>query len=345
MKNSTPEQASILVVDDDQANRTLLESILSTGGYAVRVAASGEEALAAVAQQLPDLILLDILLPDIDGFEVTRRLRADSRNQSISIILVTVLEDRESRLKGLEAGANEFLSKPVDYTELLTRVKNQLKVKEFTDFLADHNRILEEQVSERTAKLRQLLEQTVTAIALTLEKRDPYTAGHQRRVAQLAAAIGEEMGLARTVIEGIHFGGLIHDIGKISVPAEILSKPVRLSDLEFKIVKVHAEAGYEILKDIAFPWPVADMVRQHHERMDGSGYPQGLKGEQIMLEARILAVADVTEAMSARRPYRPGLGMDAALEEITRGRGSHFDPAAVDACLRIIREKGFVFSL
>jgi len=193
-------------------------------------------------------------------------------------------------------------------------------------------------------QLSAALEDAIGAVAATLEQRDPYTAGHQRRVAQLAAAIGEEMGLAREVIEGIHFGGLIHDLGKISVPAEILGKPGRLSDTELGLIKVHAEAGYQIVKDIAFPWPVADMVRQHHERLDGSGYPQGLKGDEIVLEARILAVADVVEAMSANRPYRPGFGTDAALEEITRGRGTQLDPVAVDACLRIIREKGFVFT-
>ncbi|OGT05308.1 MAG: hypothetical protein A2Y51_07075 [Gallionellales bacterium RIFCSPLOWO2_02_60_31] len=202
----------------------------------------------------------------------------------------------------------------------------------------------EELQRQSQEQLSAALEDAIGAVAATLEQRDPYTAGHQRRVAQLAAAIGEEMGLAREVIKGIHFGGLIHDLGKISVPAEILGKPGRLSDIEFGLIKVHAEAGYQIVKDIAFPWPVADMVRQHHERLDGSGYPQGLKGDEIVLEARILAVADVVEAMSANRPYRPGFGTDAALEEITRGRGTQLDPVAVDACLRIIREKGFVFT-
>ena len=202
----------------------------------------------------------------------------------------------------------------------------------------------EELQRQSMEQLSATLEDAIGAIAATLEQRDPYTAGHQRRVAQLAAAIGEEMGLAREVIEGIHFGGLIHDLGKISVPAEILGKPGRLSDTELGLIKVHAEAGYQIVKDIAFPWPVANMVRQHHERLDGSGYPQGLKGEQIILEARIMAVADVVEAMSANRPYRPGLGMDAALEEITRVRGAQLDAVAVDACLRLIREKGFVFT-
>ncbi|HEU0234752.1 MAG TPA: PAS domain S-box protein, partial [Gallionella sp.] len=205
-------------------------------------------------------------------------------------------------------------------------------------------KLAEKESLKASSRTRDALEDAIGAIAATLEQRDPYTAGHQRRVAQLATAIGEEMGLAREVLEGIHFGGLIHDLGKISVPAEILGKPGRLTDIEFSLIKVHAEAGYQIVKEIAFPWPVADMVRQHHERLDGSGYPQGLAGEQITLEARILAVADVVEAMSANRPYRPGFGMDAALDEITRGRGTQFDAMAVDACLCVIREKGFIFT-
>jgi PAS domain S-box-containing protein len=201
------------------------------------------------------------------------------------------------------------------------------------------------QAEQRTAgeKLRRSLESTIGAISATMETRDPYTAGHQRRVADLAAAIAREMGLAEDAVQGIHFGALIHDLGKIQVPAEILSKPTRLSKLELELIKVHAQAGYDIIKGVDFPWPVAQMVLQHHERIDGSGYPQGLTGEQMVPESRILAVADVVEAMSSHRPYRPGLGIDAALREIEEKRGKWFEPAAVDACLRLFREKAFTF--
>jgi len=192
--------------------------------------------------------------------------------------------------------------------------------------------------------LRQALEQTIAAIALTLEKRDPYTAGHQERVAGIAAAIATEIGLSPQQVEGIHFGSLIHDIGKVYVPAEILNRPGKLTELEFGLIKTHPEVGFDIVKNIPFPWPVAQMVHQHHERLDGSGYPQGLKGEEIMLEARILAVADVLEAMAAHRPYRAALGLDAAMKELERGRGTAFDAAVVDACLRLVKEKGFIFA-
>ena len=199
-------------------------------------------------------------------------------------------------------------------------------------------------LASEQAKLRRSLEATVEAIAATLETRDPYTAGHQRRVAELATAIAREMGLDASRVEGIHFGALIHDLGKIQVPAEILAKPTRLSKVEFELIKTHPQAGYEIVKGIDFPWPVADMVHQHHERLDGSGYPQGLKGDAIVLEARILAVADVVEAMASHRPYRPARRLDEALKEVEAKRGAWFDPAVVDACLRLFREKAFAFS-
>ena len=211
----------------------------------------------------------------------------------------------------------------------------------FEDVTASR-RAREERLSA-ASKLRHALEGTIETIAATIEMRDPYTAGHQRRVAELARAIALEMGMGDAA-QGIHLGALIHDLGKIQVPAEILAKPSRLTAIEFELIKTHAQAGYEIIKGIEFPWPVATMVHQHHERLDGSGYPQRLKGDAIALEARVLAVADVVEAMSSHRPYRPGLGMDAALREIADKRESWFDPQAVDACLRLFREKGFRFT-
>lgn len=194
-------------------------------------------------------------------------------------------------------------------------------------------------------RLRESLVDTVTAITTTVEMRDPYTAGHERRVSELATAIAREIGLSNDQIEGIHFGGLIHDLGKIRVPAEILSKPGRLSKTEFELVAGHAQAGYDILKGIKFPWPIAQMVLQHHERLDGSGYPEGLKGEDIIIEARILAVADTVEAMASHRPYRPALGIDKALAEIEQQRGRFYDTAVVDACLKLFREGNFSFSV
>jgi PAS domain S-box-containing protein len=199
----------------------------------------------------------------------------------------------------------------------------------------------EESLKETLESLRKAFGVTIQVLVSAVETRDPYTAGHQIRSADLARTIATEMGLSLEKIEGIRIAGTIHDIGKLSIPAEILSKPTKLSDIEFSLIKEHARQGYEILKNVESPWPLAEIVYQHHERMDGSGYPRNLKGEEILIEARILTVADVVEAMASHRPYRPGLGLDAALEKIEKNRGTLYDEAVVDTCLRLFREKGF----
>lgn len=198
------------------------------------------------------------------------------------------------------------------------------------------------QSQERMLKqLRAELEGTVQAVSSMVEMRDPYTAGHERRVAGLAEAIAREMGLPEERVRGIHLAATIHDLGKIRVPAEILSKPGKLTDVEYRLIRQHPETGHEILKNIEFPWPIAQTILQHHERLDGSGYPLGLKGEDILLEARILAVSDVVEAMASHRPYRPGLGLPAAMQEIRQHRGTHYDPDVVDACVTLFEEKNY----
>ncbi|MBT3879737.1 MAG: PAS domain S-box protein [Candidatus Scalindua sp.] len=192
-------------------------------------------------------------------------------------------------------------------------------------------------------KLKKTTDGVVKALALTVEQRDPYTAGHQQRVSELGCAIAEEMGLSENQVAGIRTAGILHDIGKIHIPGEILSRPSKLTKDEFNIVRTHAQAGYDILEGIEFPWPIADIVHQHHEHVDGSGYPLGLSNNDILIEARILCVADVVEAMSSHRPYRPALGIDKALEEVCKSKGICYDSDVVDACLKVIKEKGFVF--
>ena len=199
----------------------------------------------------------------------------------------------------------------------------------------------EEELKQIVEKLRNTLAGTIQAMSMIVEARDPYTAGHQRRVSILAGAIAGELGLARDVVNNILMAATIHDIGKISVPADILSKPTRLSSIEMSLIKVHAQAGYDVLKDVNLPCPVAQIVLQHHERLDGSGYPQGLKDGEILLEAKIISVADVVEAMVSHRPYRPALGIEVALKEIEKNMGILYDNTAVDACLRLFREKGY----
>jgi putative nucleotidyltransferase with HDIG domain len=201
----------------------------------------------------------------------------------------------------------------------------------------------QEELQRTSDALRKMLGGTIQAIAATVETRDPYTAGHQRQVADLARAIATEMGLSKERIEGIRMAAVIHDIGKVAVPTGILNKPIQLSEHEFGIIKDHPRTGYAILKTVEFPWPIAQIILQHHERMDGSGYPQGLSGEDVFLEARILAVADVVEAMSSHRPYRPALGIDKALGEISQNRGVLYDDEVVEACLKLFAEEEFEF--
>lgn len=261
-----------------------------------------------------------------------------------------------NRQQNIEAGARAMISVPMLLGDqvlgvlvLFAREKHFFDAKEIrllTQLTGDVARAVEslenaERVREYESRMRRGLQATVEAMASALESRDPYTAGHQKRVADLAVAIGREMGLSEESLVGLRFGALIHDLGKIQVPSEILAKPGKLTKLEFELIKTHPQAGYDIIKGIEFPWPIAAMVHQHHERMDGSGYPQGLRGDEIALEARILAVADVVEAMASHRPYRPGLGIEKALAEIQGKRGQAFCEEAVDACVRLFREKGF----
>ena len=211
-----------------------------------------------------------------------------------------------------------------------------------TGFYGSHHDVTdrkkaEEDLRKSVGQLRRAMQTTIQVLGLVAETKDPYTAGHQKRTTDLARAMATEMGLPPEQIEGIRMAGVIHDIGKISLPTEILSKPTKLSTIEFSLIKQHARQGYEILKEVESPWELAEMVYQHHERINGSGYPRGLKGDEILIEARILAVADVVESMASHRPYRAALGIDAALEEITKNRGILYDPAVVDVCLRLFK--------
>lgn len=343
MKDQTAAQNKglILAVDDTPASLKLLTDILKTEGYDVRSAINGELALHAAAIQPPELILLDISMPGMDGFEVCQRLKQQSQTRDVPVVFVSSMSETMEKLKGFELGAVDYVTKPFQREELLARVHTHLELHRLR-----HR--LEEMVEERTEslkaseiKLRTSLLDSISVVATTVEMRDPYTAGHQRRVAQIATAIASELELPEQQIEGLYLAAIVHDVGKIKIPAEILSKPGRLTELEFALIKQHPQDGYEILKEIDFPWPIAQFVQQHHERIDGSGYPQGLKAGEIHLEAHIIAIADVIEAMASHRPYRAGLGIEVALSEIDSKRNILYAPDVVDAALRLFREKGY----
>jgi HD-GYP domain-containing protein (c-di-GMP phosphodiesterase class II) len=239
----------------------------------------------------------------------------------------------------------QLLTMQADLENLVElRTAELVKSNQLLKIEIENRKRMQQELQQSFESLKIAMHSTIQAISMTVEKRDPYTSGHQQRVASLAKTIAEELKLPESQIESIYMAAGIHDIGKISLPAEILVKPIPLSDIEISLVQAHAQASYDILKGIKFPWAIADIVLQHHERMDGSGYPRGLAGDNIVFEARIICVADVVETMASHRPYRPSIGMDKALEEIANNRGVLYDPQVVDACLKIFKETDFSFS-
>jgi HD-GYP domain-containing protein (c-di-GMP phosphodiesterase class II) len=264
--------------------------------------------------------------------------------------MLTGLDDPELVKRAREIGTYGYMLKPFNHSELTINVGNALHRRELEIANKAHRKNLEETVNERTVELQETLEKlrkmttgTIDAMTLAVEVRDPYTAGHQRRVADLGRYIATEMTLSQEEIDGIRLAGVLHDLGKISVPAEILTKPTRLTEIEHRMIQVHPQVAFDILKEIDFPWPIAQIVHQHHERVDGSGYPLGLSGEELLIEARVIAVADTVEAMSSHRPYRPAVGIEEALKEISQQRGTLYDPDVAYACVRLFREKEFEF--
>jgi putative nucleotidyltransferase with HDIG domain len=399
-ERSAKGQEKILILEDSKVQAQRLVGILREEGYSVIAAVDGVEGLAALTESIPDLIISDIWMPRLDGYGFCSALKKDRELAHIPVILLTSLSEAKDIVKGLNCGADYYLTKPYSKSLLLSMVGSILadrdspkasdgahtfeirargkrerisadpqRVANFLfstfDNLVFHNQELsrtrqelksandrlEERIREKTLSLEQevaerkranealarTLSGTVVALARAVEMRDPYTAGHQMRVSELATRIARELGFSEDRLEGIRVMGLLHDIGKIIVPAEILTKPSKLTDYEFLFIKAHCQAGYDILKEIQFPWPVATAVFQHHERLNGSGYPLGLSGDRIMVEAKILAVADATESMSSHRPYRPALGIDAALEEVIGKRAILYAPEAADALVKVMK--------
>lgn len=313
----------ILVLEDSPDDRFLVERALKRSGidFESTWAQGRREFVAALQAGQPDLALVDFHLPDIDAYEaleIVERMRPGT-----PVLVVTGGLSDEKAAELLRAGAQDYVLK-----DRLARLGPAVMA-------AIDRASARARRTEDAERLKGALMATIGAITRTVEKRDPYTAGHQERVARLSVAIAREMGLDAERIEGLRMGAQIHDIGKIYVPSEILNRPARLSAAEFALVKAHPEIGHDIVKGVDFPWPVARMVLEHHERCDGSGYPFGLKGEEILLEARIIAVADVVESMTAHRPYRPALSLDVALGEITTKHPAGFDLVVVAACVRV----------
>ena len=330
----------ILIVDDSPSYRLSLGTILKLEGYRTLCVNNGNEALAAVEQQAPDLILLDVVMPGMDGYQVAGILKSDPDTKNIPIMMLTSLNDRNSKLIGLKAGVEEFLLKPVDSVELRMRVKNMLRLKEYSDFLHQHNRILERRVRARTADLHSSHVETIFALTRAAERRDDDTGSHVRRVSHYCKFLAEALGMDNDYCDMIHYASPMHDIGKIGIPDHILLKPSALTREEFEIMKSHCVQGAEILLGCNSPYLEmgADIALNHHERWDGTGYPAGLAGDEIPLAARIMGICDVYDALRSRRPYKPSFDHDKAMVIILEGDGrtlpGHFDPAVLSAFKR-----------
>ncbi|MBF0497241.1 MAG: two-component system response regulator [Deltaproteobacteria bacterium] len=340
-------QKKVLVVDDEDRNLRLMEAMLIPLGYEVGLAADGEAALTRVKDSPPDVILLDIMMPKMDGFEVARRIKSDEETRFIPIVMVTALKDVEDRVKALEAGADDFLTKPVDKVELRARVRSLLKVKAYNDHMRSYQQHLEQEVARRTEQLERAIKRINTASLETIfilsraaEHKDEDTGSHIKRMANYSAAVARKMGLPDRTVEAILYAAPMHDVGKIGIPDNILLKPARLTYEECEIMKTHTTIGAHILTTslqgfLQFGKVIA---MTHHEKWDGGGYPLGLKGKKIPLAGRIVAIADVFDALTSKRPYKEAFPLEKSYGIIRESRGTHFDPDVVDAFFAIEEE-------
>ena len=309
--------AQILVVDDDPMIIDVLKRFLSREGYRVVTARNGVEALEKVAQQQPDLILLDVTMPEMDGFMVCKHLKDDENTALIPITMLTGLDDREHRTRGIAAGADDFLTKPFEQSILRARITSQLRLKRLTDQL------------EHT-------ENVIFMLAQAVEAKDSYTEGHLRRLRSYGEQLAIACGLNSNEVRAVRYGGILHDIGKIGVSEAILHKPGPLTPDEMAQMQLHPEIGAGIVSQMRFARDVAPIIRWHHEYWDGSGYPNGLCGEEIPIGARIITIVDAYDAMTTDRPYRAALSLDETIRRLRAGRGTQFDPHTLDIFLDMI---------
>jgi len=310
----------ILVVEDEAAVREVLQDQLAALGYRVLIAHSAEAALGVLDGAIPDLILTDVHMPGMSGVELCRRLKADPRLQFTPVVILTAIADLDARVAGLAAGADDFFAKPVEFVELQARLGALLRMKFLLDQL------------ERA-------EGVITTLGLTIEARDPYTGGHCERLARYAVALGEALGVDRPTLKALRLGGYLHDLGKIAIPDGLLLKPGRFDAEERRRMQVHPEVGAGLVRGLKTLEAVRPLIQHHHERWDGSGYPEGLKGEAIPLGARVMAVVDVYDALRTARPYKPALPRDQAVTILLREtEGGLWEPRITTTFLELLRE-------
>src|ERR1700693_2349908 len=318
-KSPQPVTGTILVADDQATNRELLEELLTTEGFKVASVSNGTAALEQLSILPIDLVLLDVMMPHLNGFQTCEKIKANPETYLIPVILITALSDKQDRIEGIKAGADDFLTRPVDRTELLARVNSLLRLKQRTDEL------------ERA-------ESVLFSLARSIEGKDPYTHGHCERLAEYSASLGEHLKLSEEQLIALRRAGVVHDVGKIAVPDAILLKPGRLTAEEWTIIREHSAVGERIcapLKSFRFVLPI---IRHHHEKLDGSGYPDGLRGDAIPITARVLQIVDVYDALTTDRPYKKAFSITDALqtmkEEVSQG---WWDPHIFDQFERLVR--------
>lgn len=339
-KSMVPFRPRILILEDEISIQKVIGRTLETALYQYDSAFCAEDARRLCQTTTYDLALCDIGLPGESGISFIHWLTRVY--PETMVIMVTGCDDMSVAEQTLNHGAYSYVVKPFSGRTLLINIvgalnerQRHLECRQQTNQLQEEVSLQAMELAETNARLKRTMNGVIKAMAAALESRDPYTVGHQQRVAELSIAIGKRLCLDENRLEALYIAAMVHDIGKISIPAQILSKPGKLSPIEFGLIQTHAETGFRIMKEIDFPWPVADIVHQHHERIDGSGYPQGLKESELMLESKILTVADVVEAMASHRPYRPALGIQLALAEITANRNRYYAADVVHACLEV----------
>jgi putative two-component system response regulator len=327
----------VLVVDDEARNVKRIESLLKPEGYVIDVAARGDVALEMVHQSRPDIILLDVMMPGMDGLEVASRLKANAHTRSIPIIMLTTLDDRASRLSALNAGAEDFLTKPVDRADLWVRVRNLLRLKEYADFLGDHARILEDSINERSEQLTNSYRDTIATLTRASSYRDEATGAHVQRISFFCVELAQSLGLDAAFCDCIRYASPMHDVGKIAIPDRVLLKPGSLDATEWAIMKTHSWLGAKMLEGGDSPYlrMGRDIAMSHHERWNGTGYPAGLTGDAIPLAARLMSITDVYDALRSERPYKAPCDHQTAVAVIVNGDGrtqpQHFDPQVLSA--------------
>jgi putative two-component system response regulator len=316
-------RGSVLVVDDNPGDVFLAKTLLEAEGYTVHTAHNGHDALTIVHKEQPDVVLSDVLMPEPDGFELCRQIKRDPATRLIPVVLITGLHDLEDKIKGIDAGADDFLAKPFNFDELTARVRSLLRLKRFTDDLES-------------------AESVITSLALTIEARDEYTEGHCERLAQYSTALGAELGLPAEDLAALQWGGILHDVGKIGVSDTVLQKPATLTITEYQAMKLHTVIGERLCGELHSLRRVRPIVRHHHEHLDGTGYPDALRGDAIPMLAQIMGIVDVYDALTTRRPYRSAMQPDRAfellLEEARKGWRRR---DLVDAFISLCQRSGF----